>query len=107
MFMLPKIYALLSAAMALGAGTVWAVAGNAKTMQVSGFVTSGTGSVTVALEGSMDGAIWTPVGSVTLALGTAVASTALQDAGSRYPQYRANVTDISGTGARVTAVLGA
>jgi hypothetical protein len=78
-----------------------------KTYQASGLTTSGTGSVTVAVQGQNDpDGSWDTIGTISLALGvTRVSDGFTSD--DRYVYIRGNVTGLSGTGAAVTLVMGA
>jgi hypothetical protein len=82
-----------------------------RTLEVSGKTSSGSGSVTVKLQGSNDksgkAGAWVDVATVVRALTTTMqhSRVPVRDAGL-FRFYRANVTAISGTGAQGNAYLG-
>lgn len=80
----------------------WGV--GSKTFQSVGSTTAATGSATIAIEGSNNGVNWISLGNVNLTLGVTPTSQSLVYA---YPwgYYRANVTAISGTGAKVSVFM--
>lgn len=76
----------------------------ARTVQVSGKTTSGTGAATVNIEVSNDGNNWLNLGTITLTIGTTETSDGFAfDATWAY--VRGNVTSISGTGASVSGYI--
>lgn len=81
----------------------------ATAFQVVGKTSSGSGSVTVKLQGSNDETknAWNDVATITLSLTTSPSSqeTSLRQA-SNYRFYRANATAISRTGAQFDANMG-
>lgn len=72
-------------------------------INVIGNTSSGTGSVVVVIEASEDGvtALLTPIGTITLTLGTAPVADGFV-VKARWNFIRARVLAISGTGATVT-----
>jgi hypothetical protein len=102
---------LLSNATATGAGTAWnprdtsAVATYVQhSFQAKGLTTTSTGAATILIQVSNDGVNFITMGTITLTLGTAVTSDGFAAANS-YEYYRANVSAISGTGAKVTVYM--
>lgn len=77
-----------------------------KTYQVEGATTSGTGSVTVVIEGSNTGNSYDLIGTITLTLGTTITSDSFTSF-DRYEYMRSRVTAISGTGAYATSNVSA
>ena len=75
-----------------------------KTFQSYGTTSSGTGSATITIEASMDGTVWFSLGAVSLTLGTTVTGNQLTY-GFPWGMYRANVSAITGTGAKVTVLM--
>jgi hypothetical protein len=96
---------LMSGATATGAGTAQALNKNSKTFQAVGTTSSGSGSVTVAVQCSLDGTNYDTIGTITLTLSTTPASNSFTSA-DRCNWHRGNVTAISGTGASVSLFLG-
>lgn len=77
-----------------------------RTWSVVASTTSGAGSVTFTVDGSMDGVNWVPlIEADTLTLSTTAAIDAFTDS-SAFAYYSLNVTAISGTGASAQLVLG-
>ena len=77
-----------------------------RTFQATGFTTAGAGAVAVSVQGSLDGANFITIGTISLVLGVAVVTDGFaSDAPWRY--IRALVTSISGTNAQVTVWMGA
>lgn len=77
------------------------------TFQVAGKTWSGTGSATVVIQVSNDDALWLDAGLITLSL---VSSGLVSDGFTMHAPWRfarANVTELSGTGAYVNAHMGA
>lgn len=91
---------ILSAATATGAGPISLE--TFTTFQVVGSMSSGTGSATVAIEVSNNGANWLTLGTVTLSLSTTAATDGFASAGD-WLNVRANVTSLSANGS-VTVV---
>ena len=103
--MATEITALLSGATTTGAGVYVRLDPGVKTFQVYGTTTSGAGSATVKIQGSNDGLAWDDIDAgMSLTLATTLSSTSSDSYTSddRYAYHRANVTAISGTGARVS-----
>lgn len=97
--------ALLSAVTVTGAGTGQALNKNSKTFQAVGTTTAGSGSVTVAVQCSLDGTNYDTIGTITLTLSTSASSNSFTSA-DRCNLHRGNVTAISGTGASVSVYAG-
>jgi hypothetical protein len=70
-----------------------------RTFQSSMTVSSGSGSATVLVQGSLDGTWWDTLGTMNI---TDTASDSVTIAAAAYNTYRANVTALTGTGAAVT-----
>jgi hypothetical protein len=96
---------LLSAVIATGAGAATNGKADYKTFHAFGTTTAGAGAATIVVQGSMTGASWDTIGTITLTLATTVSSDGFT-ATDRYAQVRGNVTAISGTNAAVTLVMG-
>mgnify|MGYP007003532715 CR=1 FL=1 len=75
-----------------------------KTFQAYGSTTSGSGSATIDIEVSNNNINWIVAGTITLTLGTTETSDGFAVRAS-WIYARANVTAISGTGAKVSAVM--
>lgn len=97
--------ALLTAATATGAGDGQPGHAGVKTFQAAGTTSSGSGSASIAVQGSNDGSNWDTIGTITLTLGTASTSDSFTS-DDRYEVVRGNVTAISGTGAAVSLAMG-
>lgn len=99
--------ALLEGATTAAAGSAKPGRTGAKTFQAWGTTSSGTGSATIAVQGSNDQgqAVWDTIGTITLTLGTAATSDSFSS-DDRYAVLRGNVTAISGTGASVSLTMG-
>lgn len=92
---------LLANAQTTGAGPIVDNIKGTKTFQAWGSTTAGTGAVAVEVQGSTNGGeSWDRLGTISLTLGTATTSDGFTS-DDRYVDYRANVTAISGTGAKV------
>lgn len=106
-----KLFNLLTNATATGTGPVANAANQPfpaqrHTFQVSGKTTAGAGAAAVDIQVSNNGRVWLTLATVTLTLGTTESTDGfVSDAPWRF--VRANVTSISGTGASVTAEMGA
>lgn len=98
---------LLDGATATGASYARPGRTGVKTFQAWGTTSSGTGSATIAVQGSNDQgqAVWDTIGTITLTLGTAATSDSFTS-DDRYAVLRGNVTAISGTGASVSLTMG-
>lgn len=102
-------YPLTVAQAATGVGTVKqanALHDGTVNVQISGRTTTGTGTATVLVEGSLDGNVWTQIGTTPLTLGVTTTSAIVTVANTRLCLYRVNVTALTGTGATIDAVLG-
>jgi hypothetical protein len=99
---------LLSAATATGAGDAYAVRNRQakRVFKAKGATSSGTGAATVVIQASLTGDEWLTVGTITLSLATASSADGFA-CDAAWPLYRANMTAVSGTGAAVTALMGA
>ena len=75
------------------------------TFQTIGKTSSGTGSATIVIEVSINGINWLTFGTITLVLGTAEISDGLVIA-APWAYARANCTSITGTGGKVTVLMG-
>jgi hypothetical protein len=81
--------------------------GKSNTVQVWGTTTSGSGSATIVIEATNDGtAPWVTLATITLTLGTTATGDGLV-IDADWETIRGNVTSLSGTGASVSAALGA
>lgn len=98
--------ALLTAAIAIGAGAFVETRAGAFSVIVSGATTIGAGSATVSVQGSHDGITPVLLATVSLELSATAASDGFGSA-VPYRYVRAAVTAISGTNAAVNATLGA
>jgi CheY-like chemotaxis protein len=98
-----QVRSLLTNAIATGAGASAAGYACTKTYDAQGTTTAGAGSATVVVEGSNDGTTWSPIDTILLTLGTTSSSDGFTS-DDRYAFVRANVTAISGTGAKVSLV---
>lgn len=76
-----------------------------KTFQASGATTAGAGAATIVIQGSMNNTNWDTLGTISLTLSTTSASDSFTS-NDGYDYLRANVTDLSGTGASVTVLIG-
>jgi hypothetical protein len=97
---------LLENATTVAAGTAKNGISGAKTYDVWGTTTAGSGAATVQIQGSAnEGLTWNLLGTITLTLGTSATSDGFTS-DDRYTLIRGNVTAISGTGAAVNAAMG-
>jgi hypothetical protein len=101
---------LISNAIATGAGPSQLIVSSQidqanKTFQATGTTTSGTGAVAVAVEVSNDNTNWIAMGTISLTLGTTIATDGFVSIAS-WTYVRGNVTSISGTGATVSLFMG-
>jgi hypothetical protein len=101
----PDFAPLLTAATSVAAGSACNGRNARKSYQASGTTTSGTGSASINVEGSLDGSNWDVIGTITLTLGTSSTSDSFAS-DDRYTLVRGNVTAISGTGASVNLSMG-
>lgn len=97
--------ALLTDATATGPGASNPLAGPA-TVQATGLVSSATGQAVIDIEVSNNGLNWLPHDTITLTLSTTEASAGVE-IDAPWALIRANVTSISGAGARVSVFMGA
>ena len=100
-----KIYNLLDAKTATGAGTGIYKDAPLSTFQATGTTTSGAGAATINIEVSNDQTNWLTLGTISLTLSTTSATDGFV-ANSPWKFVRGNVTAISGTGASVSATMG-
>jgi hypothetical protein len=97
---------MLSAVTVTGAGSsVLPPYSGTKQFQAVGATTAGAGSVSVAVQCSLDGTNYDTIGTITLTLSTTPASNNF-NSNDRCRLVRGNVTAISGTGASVSLYLG-
>jgi hypothetical protein len=96
---------ILSGATATVAGSAVSGVKRTKTYQANGATTSGTGSSSINVEGSLNGTNWDVIGTITLTLGTASTSDSFTSTDA-FDFVRGNVTAISGTGASVNLSMG-
>lgn len=106
-----SIFALLSEATATGAGVATGFLDSDRgrvnrVFQAKGATTAGAGAAAVTFQGSLDRTNWVAIGSVSLTLGTSETSDGFAS-DAAWPFVRAVVDSISGTGATVTALMGA
>lgn len=95
---------LLNNAQAIGVDKVFSEPYGKAAIQAVGSTTAGAGSATIVLEVSNDGENWLPRDTINLTLSTTPASAGIElDAPWLF--VRANMTDISGTGAAITMIM--
>lgn len=93
---------ILKNATSTGAGNALDVAGReSMTFQADGATTSGSGAATIKIQVSNNGTNWIDLSTITLTLATTSSSDGFA-AFAAWAYVRANVTEISGTGAAVT-----
>jgi hypothetical protein len=102
---------LLSNATATGAGEAWHPRATAAlatytyhSFQAVGSTSASTGAATILIQVSNDGVNYITMGTITLVLGTSATSDGFAVANS-YEYYRANLSAISGTNAKVTVYM--
>jgi hypothetical protein len=102
---------LLKDAIATGAGAAWQERDKSApfnyiyhSFQAIGNVTASTGAATVLIQVSNDGVNYLTLGTISLNLGTAATSDGFA-AANNWQYYRANVSAISGTNAKVTVYM--
>lgn len=95
-----EVSAILTGATATGAGDSVRGVGTTKTYNLKGATTAGAGAATVQVQGSITGAAWVTIGTISLTLATTASADGFTSE-DRYPLIRGNVTAISGTGASV------
>ena len=86
------------------AGPVMKTSGAKAVFQAVGSTASGSGSATIAIEGSLDDENWVNIGTITLTLSSSATSDGFS-MNAPWESVRANVTAISGTGASVDAYM--
>jgi hypothetical protein len=94
-----QTFTLCSAVITTGTSTGITLAPGPKTIQGTMTVSSGAGSATVAIEGSLDGTFYDSLGILTISDTVSDSVTLLAPS---YQFYRCNVTAESGTGKSVT-----
>jgi hypothetical protein len=102
---------LLDEATGTGAGLSWNERDttanstyNFHTFQAIGNTTASTGAATVLIQVSNDGVNYLTMGTITLTLGTAVTTDGFAVI-NNWNFYRANLSAISGTGAKVSVYM--
>lgn len=101
-----KNHYLLTDATATGAGTAVQPLGVRRTYQAIGNTTAGAGASTIDIEVSNDGTNYVVVDTLSLTLATTVSSDSFES-DKAWKYVRGNVKTISGTGAKVSLILGA
>ena len=102
--------AILSAAIATGAGSAHQPQSDIRTFQATGATSAGAGAATIKIQGSnvpepsVDGD-WVDLGTITLTLSTTKTGDGFVSE-APWRHVRANVTAISGTDASVSAYMG-
>ena len=95
---------ILNDATTTGASSV--LPNTAYTVQAIGSTTSGTGTASIDIQVSNNGDTWLTLSTVTLALGTTATNDGFANT-APWGYFRANVTALTGTGAKVTVIFGA
>jgi len=99
------VHELLKDRTTVGAGSSFLKPTTRIALQAYGNVSSGTGSAEIDVEVSLDDIHWIVLGQISLTLGTtAVTDGFVSEAPWRY--IRGNVKTLSGTGAKVSLLLG-
>lgn len=98
--------ALMTAAVTPETGNWVATKGASFSVAASGTTTAGAGAATVVVEGSHDGTVPVTLATISLVLGTVLASDGFGSA-VPYRYVRARLSAISGTGASINVTLGA
>lgn len=88
-----------------GNGDVIQPLGSKRTIHAFGSTTAGVGTADVAVEVSNDNVNWVTLTTLNLTLGTTVTS-AVYAYNSAYRYARASLSNLTGTGAIATAILG-
>ena len=101
---LGKAQKLLDASTSTETGSGIRSINSKRAVQVIGSTSSGTGSATIAIEGSLDGTNYLCLGTITLSLTTTDSNDGFVVDGP-WLFTRADLTAISGTGASVTCYL--
>lgn len=101
-----RTHYLLTDATSVAAGSAIQPIALYKSFHALGNVTAATGASTIDVEVSNDCVNYFNAGTLSLTLGTTVTSTAL-NISSPYKCVRGNVKTISGTGAKVSLIMGA
>lgn len=78
----------------------------AYTVQALGNTTSGTGTASIDIQVSNNGDNWLTLSTISLTLGTTVTTDGFANT-APWGYFRANVTTLTGTGAKVTVIFGA
>jgi len=100
-----RVFNLLDSATATGAADSIYKDSTKATFQAYGSTSAGTGSVTVAIQLSNDNTHWVTFNSISLTLGTTDTTDGFST-DEPWKYVRANVTEISGTGATVSVLMG-
>lgn len=100
----PSPVKLIDNRLGTGAGEIQQPNPSLKSFQAVGQTTAGSGSATIQIQVSNDGINWILSGTITLSFSTTAATDGYL-AYMSWPYVRANVTAISGTGARVTVTM--
>lgn len=101
-----RLTTLLNAVTVAGAGTKeFAPAKGRRSIQVKGSTSAGAGTATVLLEVSNDRVNWAIAVTLSLVLGTTETSDQ-NTIDNSFAFVRGNVTALTGTGAKVTLILG-
>lgn len=95
---------ILSGATATGDGEVHKPVAEKMVFQASGTTSSGSGSASIIIYGSLDGTNYAELGTISLTLGTAATNDAFA-VDAPWVYVKANVSAISGTGASVDAYM--
>lgn len=100
-----SVVTLLDSADGTGAGSTFPLPSGRVTLQANGSVSASTGSASIAVQVSNDGANWLTLGTITLSLTTSESSDGFAS-DAPWAFVRGNVTSISGTGAAVSLLMG-
>lgn len=76
-----------------------------QTYEIAGSVGTGTGTLTIAVEGHIVSSTWSTIGTTTLAL-TPTSSVGIITNTTRFAQVRCNITALSGTTPTATVTMG-
>ena len=98
-------YQMMTDAIAPGAGESMSVGSDIKSFQAIGSTTAGAGAASVDIEVSNNDVNWIVMGTIALTLGTSESTDGFVGlSGWRY--IRANLKSVSGTGAKVSVIVG-
>jgi hypothetical protein len=101
----PSTQILLSDKTATGAGDTFEPWGEAGTYHGYGTTSSGSGASVITVQVSNDNVSWINMGTITLTLGTTVTADGFCKV-VPWKYVRGYVTSISGTGAKVSLIMG-